>query len=600
MKRSRMVVSGVILAGLIMGTIFSFGIFMTTRAHADALATPTLTDFYTNGGWAPWGIAFDGSGRVWVAMPGCDPSPYCSSSTPPGKLDVYNPAAKSWNVSYQLPAGFGQPLFVEVDQQGMVWFTMPVTNTIGMLNPTTNTFSQWAVPTAGGGPWGLTIDHQGKLWFTEHYTNKIGSFDPTTHTFNEISTPATNSLPYGITVDSTGNIWFTENNSSVALIGEYTTGGTLNEYKIRNSSTSGLTPHMITVDQNGNVWWSEGWVSAVGELVVANAVPGTNNGVTEYTYQHVCSSCGTHTSGITTDSNGLVWFDDSLQSAYGYLSINGTSAASVYGIADTNAHPHDGLRTASNGVVWITEEFGNKLGYITGATTPPPATPTPTSTPTSTPTPTPTATSTPTPTPTPISTPTPTPTPTGSTLAQDSFQRINQTYWGTASDGHVWGGDASTSSVFSIANNAGLLTNGSMSYSAVLGPSTINAEVLFSGSISNFSNNNFGSVLRWTDGNNWYKAYINGSSLILQKKVNGSTTTLATVPFSATAGTAYSIRFRIVGTTLNAKAWATGSAEPSNWMTTATDSSLSSGQCGLRIQSFSATTTITSFLATAL
>ena len=167
MKRSRMVVSGVILAGLIMGTIFSFGIFMTTRAHADALATPTLTDFYTNGGWAPWGIAFDGSGRVWVAMPGCDPSPYCSSSTPPGKLDVYNPAAKSWNVSYQLHAGFGQPLFVEVDQQGMVWFTMPVTNTIGMLNPTTNTFSQWAVPTAGGGPWGLTIDHQGKLWFTE-------------------------------------------------------------------------------------------------------------------------------------------------------------------------------------------------------------------------------------------------------------------------------------------------------------------------------------------------------------------------------------------------------------------------------------------------
>jgi hypothetical protein len=30
----------------------------------------------------------------------------------------------------------------------------------------------------------------------------------------------------------------------------------------------------------------------------------------------------------------------------------------------------------------------------------------------------------------------------GSVLAQDSFQRPNQTFWGTASDGHVWAGDA--------------------------------------------------------------------------------------------------------------------------------------------------------------
>ncbi len=39
-----------------------------------------------------------------------------------------------------------------------------------------------------------------------------------------------------------------------------------------------------------------------------------------------------------------------------------------------------------------------------------------------------------------------TPSPTaGVTLAQDTFQRANQTYWGTASDGQKWGGDANSS-----------------------------------------------------------------------------------------------------------------------------------------------------------
>ncbi len=66
------------------------------------------------------------------------------------------------------------------------------------------------------------------------------------------------------------------------------------------------------------------------------------------------------------------------------------------------------------------------------------------------------------------------------------------------------------------------------------------------------------------------------------------------------AGTSYTLRFRIVGTTLYAKAWQTGSSEPANWMVTATDSSLSSGYCGLRMQVQSSTTiNISSFQATA-
>jgi hypothetical protein len=106
-------------------------------------------------------------------------------------------------------------------------------------------------------------------------------------------------------------------------------------------------------------------------------------------------------------------------------------------------------------------------------------------------------------------------------------------------------------------------------------------------------------VLRWTDGNNWYKAYIDGSSLVLQKKVNGSTTILKPVSFAATAGTSYTLRFNIVGSTLSAKVWKTGATEPASWMATASDSSFSSGYCGLRVLAQNgAVATITSFAAT--
>ncbi len=221
--------------------------------------------------------------------------------------------------------------------------------------------------------------------------------------------------------------------------------------------------------------------------------------------------------------------------------------------------------------------------------------------PTATPTPTPTNTMVSSPTPTLSPTVTPSPTP-GTTIAQDTFQRPNQKFWGTASDGQTWGGDANSVSLFSIVGNSGRVSSSNSSntsYSAVLGPVATNAQVLLSGSLSRFNTNNLGAVLRWTDSNNWYKAYINAlNQLVVQKRVNGVYTILKRVPFAATAGTSYTLRFSAVGSTLSAKVWQTGTSEPTNWMITVTDSSLQSGYCGVHLLvQYGAVATITSFVA---
>jgi len=586
MYKRKILLSFVVLGSLLTSLALAFNMFGKGIQHSFAQSPGvSVADFWMNSGQEPWGTAFDSKGNVWVAVPGCDPSPTCSTTTPPGKIEEYNPAASSWIATYQLPSGYAQPLFLAFDAQGNLWFPMPMSNSIGMLNSQSKTFQQFPVPTSSAGPWDIAIDHNGKIWFTEHYTNKIGEFDPSTQTITEISTPASNSQPYGIVVDASNNIWFTENNSAVGLIGEYTAAGTLNEYKIRNNAAAGLTPHLISVDPNGNIWWTEGWVGMIGKLSIAKAAPGTNYGVTEYAYPATCTTCyGKHASGIGIDGNGQVWFDDSLQGIFGSFPDTGTGSFRIYAAPTSNAHPHDGLNVDVQNRIWFTEEFANKLAEAVQNSVP---------TPGETPSPSPTVSPSTTVTPSPTVSPSPV-----TTLARDTFQRSSRQYWGQASDGQTWGADANSSNVFSINNNIGQLANGSTVYSAVLGPVATDSEVIFSGSMSSFTYTNLGAVLRWTNSNNWYKAYIDGNSLVIQKKVNGAYTTLKSVPFAAKAGISYSLDFRVVGTTLSANAWVAGTTEPSGWMATAIDNALVSGNCGLRIQLQSGVVaTITSFQA---
>ena len=235
------------------------------------------------------------------------------------------------------------------------------------------------------------------------------------------------------------------------------------------------------------------------------------------------------------------------------------------------------------------------MEVVPGGTAP---APTPTPAPSATETATPPASATATATAVPTATATPTSSG-GTTLAKDTYQRGNQTYWGKASDGQTWGADANANPIFSIANNSGHVANASGAFSAILGPTASNEQVLFTGTISSFTYTNLGAIVRYSDPNNWYKAYIDGSSLIIQKKVAGSYTILASVPFSASPNSAYSVRFQVVGSTLSAKAWLASSPEPAAWSTSVSDSSLSSGHVGLRLQLQSGVSAdYSSFLAT--
>jgi virginiamycin B lyase len=306
--------------------------------------------------YEPWGIAFDYThGFAWLAEPGCEPTPKCAAPAQ-GAISQYALSDGSFIQDFVVPAGYSSPLFVAVDANGNVWFTQPNSDAIGEFVPQSESWHQWPVK-KGSAPYDLTVDTHGNIWFTEFVGNNIGFFDPQTHTLVENPIPIQDSQPYGITLDPHGNIWFAENRDGLGQIGSFTptSSGTV---KITEHAVKGIRPHLIVADKAGNIWYSDGFSGHIGEFDPGN---GSNNIFNVYFGTCTPASCtGTHISGIAADSQGHIWFTDSLSQRIGYL-IPSSGQVVARTLKYANAHPNDGLAIDRDDRVWFSEQFAHTL-----------------------------------------------------------------------------------------------------------------------------------------------------------------------------------------------------------------------------------------------
>jgi serine/threonine protein kinase len=175
----------------------------------------------------------------------------------------------------------------------------------------------------------------------------------------------------------------------------------------------------------------------------------------------------------------------------------------------------------------------------------------------------------------------------GLPLAQDTFTRADQLHWGAATLGGDWGGDANVSNDFTIASATGQIHRTlaeKQLYTAVLGVSQTDTEVMAIAMLDLFNPAHIGVVLRYTDDDNYYKTFFDGAGLMMIKRVDGKNTTLQKITFATQANVLYAVRFQVVGSTLRARVWTADLAEPTNWLLTATDPTFLSGRSGLRPQ----------------
>ncbi len=62
-------------------TLYAVGSIIGVHAQLSVASGISNVTDYSVPGSDPWGTAFDSSGRVWVAMPGCDLAPSCPSGS---------------------------------------------------------------------------------------------------------------------------------------------------------------------------------------------------------------------------------------------------------------------------------------------------------------------------------------------------------------------------------------------------------------------------------------------------------------------------------------------------------------------------------------
>src|ERR1700730_8493069 len=102
------------LVSLIVSIALSMTLLGTFAAFAAGVKeTPTKAN--------PWGLAFDNTGHVWVAEPGCDAEPNCLT-TFQSYIGEYNRSNESLVKNYFEPSGYSSPVFLAI-QSGKIWFT---------------------------------------------------------------------------------------------------------------------------------------------------------------------------------------------------------------------------------------------------------------------------------------------------------------------------------------------------------------------------------------------------------------------------------------------------------------------------------------------
>ncbi len=398
--RSRGVNAGLIvrlslaIMALVGSVTLAWTLLNARGAHAASVNTVNTLD-------NPWNIVFDGSGNAWVAEPNCNPAPQCSAP-PNGAIQEFKltggiPTLINTYAAPSIPTtNHYNPTFIQLDGAGYVWFTDPTNNAIGRLTIAGNVWQEFPTPTANSAPVGLILDKHGNLWFTERNANKIGFYNTTTSSFVETAVATANSQPYGLAYDSAADIiWFDEDAAS--KIGKFTVSltGTISPLEI----TVNNIPHLIYRDTSGNLWFSEQGADTIGKYN-----PTTQTTTVFSVAGSICPTAGvtpttctnTFIGGITVDSNGIVWFDETQTGQIGSLNP-ATKAVTLFNLG-IGTGPGDGLNVDPNNNVWVSMQFSKQLGELPAGTLPSPTpsvgsgspSPTTTSTAIVTPSPTPT------------------------------------------------------------------------------------------------------------------------------------------------------------------------------------------------------------------
>ena len=125
--------------------------------------TGKISELYMGPGSRPRRVATAPDGTLWITLYGN------------GRLAHVDPAAGKIIKEYEMPAGAnGGPYAVTVDGTGRVFANEIQTDTVAMLDPKTEQFRVFGLPSRNVGIRKAIVDAQGRYWYMGSHNGRLG------------------------------------------------------------------------------------------------------------------------------------------------------------------------------------------------------------------------------------------------------------------------------------------------------------------------------------------------------------------------------------------------------------------------------------------
>ncbi len=296
------------------------------------------------------------------------------------KVSVIMPKVASQNpkmLDFNLPTGNSVPTGIAVDSKDRIWISLIMAHSIGVLNPETNQYKEYRIPsTVGlpgtdwdydpmnretpetsaawtnytvGAPASLIVDKNDVIWFVMQMGNSVARFDPVKEEFTEFMIPTKNSLPYDLAADSRGRIWFVEKN--MGTIG-WLDVEKEKMFEVKLPEGSSITG--IAVDSNDKVWISETYGNYIGRYD-----PDTKK-FKKFPITTELAQPGQ----LRFDSQGRLWVGLTTAKQIGVLMMD--SEKGIFAVQDMPGYNAvaRGLAIGKDGLIWVVDNNMNRVGYF--------------------------------------------------------------------------------------------------------------------------------------------------------------------------------------------------------------------------------------------
>jgi virginiamycin B lyase len=291
---------------------------------------------------------------------------------------------------FPLPKGSSAPFAIANDPSGVIWVAEQGSNQIGSFDPITHLFKEYSIPTPNSDVSSISVDNKSNVWFTELNSNNLGELrDGAVKEFRvpgailsvggksqEQSCGPTAALP-----DRFDHIWVICIFSN--QIDEFFPSN--ESFSIFNLPVFQSGPAGLVFDHNGDFWFTAADAAMIGHGVVSQLVNGTSDGITEFpplndsyifnfqestsflgNTKNVESSLPTPTGIALSPDGGTLWISEHVDSSFDSFNIQSKSFDRFWTSKTNNVFGYpvslpNGIVVDPQGIVWVAEHYGNKI-----------------------------------------------------------------------------------------------------------------------------------------------------------------------------------------------------------------------------------------------